>query len=222
MSVQRRRRWTVAEKVRLVEEAMQPGFSVSYVARRAGIAPSQLFAWKRRMLEGGAAAVQADDDVVAAARVREREKRVRDLERMLGRKTMEAETLREALECAAQKSALAARLSGRGRFPAKALSDVLGVPRFNLVEEAGKTLFRQPSCITPIAHEARRYGPAADRPAPGRRAADLWLPPHHRSSQPRAAQRRTRTRKPQARAEDHAGEQPRADAAHGTAPRPNA
>src|SRR3954465_14847615 len=90
-SVQRRRRWSAAEKVRLVEEAMQPDASVSLVARRAGIAPSQLFAWKRRMLEGGATAVQADDDVVAAARVRELEKRVRDLERMLGRKTLEAE-----------------------------------------------------------------------------------------------------------------------------------
>lgn len=41
-SAQRRRRWSVAEKVRLVEEAMQPGMSVSYVARRAGISPSQL------------------------------------------------------------------------------------------------------------------------------------------------------------------------------------
>ena len=55
-SVQRRRRWSAAEKVRLVEEAMQPGMSVSFVARRAGIAPSQLFAWKRRMIEGGHAA----------------------------------------------------------------------------------------------------------------------------------------------------------------------
>jgi len=44
-SVQRRRRWTTAEKVGLVEEAMQPGSSVSLVARRAGVAPSQLFAW---------------------------------------------------------------------------------------------------------------------------------------------------------------------------------
>ena len=105
-SVQRRRRWPVSEKVRLVEEAMQPGMSVSHVARRAGIAPSQLFAWKRRMLEGGAAAVQADDDVVAAARVRELEKRVRELERMLGKKTMEAEILREALDLAAPKKAV--------------------------------------------------------------------------------------------------------------------
>ena len=35
-SVQRRRRWATAEKIRLVEETMQPGMSVSYVARRAG------------------------------------------------------------------------------------------------------------------------------------------------------------------------------------------
>jgi transposase-like protein len=37
-SVQRRRRWSAAEKIRLIEEASQPGMSVSYVARRAGIA----------------------------------------------------------------------------------------------------------------------------------------------------------------------------------------
>jgi transposase len=45
-SVQRRRRWTTAEKVRLVEKVMQPGLSVSYVARRHGVAPSLLFTWK--------------------------------------------------------------------------------------------------------------------------------------------------------------------------------
>lgn len=38
-SVQRRRRWPVSEKVRLMAEAVQPGQSVSYVARRAGISP---------------------------------------------------------------------------------------------------------------------------------------------------------------------------------------
>jgi len=54
------------------------------------------------MLEGGATAVQADD-VVGAARVRELEKRVRDLERMLGKKTMEVEILKEALDLAAPK-----------------------------------------------------------------------------------------------------------------------
>jgi transposase-like protein len=64
---------------------MQPGMSVSYVARRAGVAPSLLFNWRRRMLEGGLQAVQADEDVVGASRVREPERRVRELERLLGR-----------------------------------------------------------------------------------------------------------------------------------------
>jgi len=99
-SVQRRRRWTTAEKVRLVEEATQPGSSVSYVARRTGISPSLLFRWKRCMLEGGHQAVQADEDVVGTSKVRELERRVRDLERLLGRKTMEVEILKEAIDLA--------------------------------------------------------------------------------------------------------------------------
>jgi transposase len=102
-SVQRRRRWSAAEKVRLVEETMQPGMSVSYIARRAGVAPSLLFNWRRRMLEGGLSAVQADEEVVGSSRVRELERRVRELERLLGRKTMEAEILKEALDLARVK-----------------------------------------------------------------------------------------------------------------------
>ena len=49
--MQRRRRWSVAEKVHLVEEAMQPGMSVSYVARQAGVSPSQLETRKNRICE---------------------------------------------------------------------------------------------------------------------------------------------------------------------------
>ena len=101
--VQRRRRWSTAEKIRLVEESQQPGSSVSFVARRYGLSPSLLFRWKRRMLEGGHQAVQADEELVATSRVRELERRVRDLERLLGRKTMEVEILKEALDLARTK-----------------------------------------------------------------------------------------------------------------------
>ena len=87
----------------MVEEAMQPGMSVSYVARRHGVAPSQLFAWKRRMLEGGFQAVAADEDVVGTSKVGDLEKRVRELERLLGRKTLENEILKEALALARPK-----------------------------------------------------------------------------------------------------------------------
>jgi hypothetical protein len=47
--------------------------------------------------------VQANEDVVGTSRVRELEKRVRDLERLLGRKTMENEILKEAIVVARLK-----------------------------------------------------------------------------------------------------------------------
>lgn len=102
-SVQRRRRWTLAEKVQLVEEANQPWGSISYVARKYGISASQLFRWRRLMAEGGKTAVQADDEVVAASQVKELKRQIRQLERLLGRKTMEVEILKEALEIACSK-----------------------------------------------------------------------------------------------------------------------
>ena len=102
-SVQRRRRFSVMDKVRMVEEANQPGMTVSYVARKYGISPSMLFSWRRRMAEGGKQAVQADEELVAASEVRELKKRIRELERVLGKKTLENEILREAVELAHQK-----------------------------------------------------------------------------------------------------------------------
>ncbi|MDB5381021.1 MAG: transposase [Rhodospirillales bacterium] len=100
--IQRRRRYTSDEKVRLVEQTMQPGLTASAVARLHGVSPSLLFQW-RRMAEGGHEAVRADEEVVPLSRVRELEHRVRELERLLGRKTMETEILREALEQARPK-----------------------------------------------------------------------------------------------------------------------
>lgn len=55
------------------------------------------------MTDGGHEAVRADDDVVSASEARRLEDRVRELERMLGRKTMEVEILKEALELARVK-----------------------------------------------------------------------------------------------------------------------
>jgi transposase len=100
---ERRRCYTAQEKVRLVEQTMQPGMTVSAVARLHGVSPSLLFQWRRRMTEGGQEPVRADEEVVPISRVRELENRVRELERLLGRKTMETEILREALAQARPK-----------------------------------------------------------------------------------------------------------------------
>jgi transposase len=58
------------------------------------------------MAEGGQEAVRADDVVVGAARVRQLEERIRGLERLLGRKTLEVEILKEALAAARAKKPL--------------------------------------------------------------------------------------------------------------------
>ena len=55
------------------------------------------------MSEGGKEAVRADDAVVAASEMRRLEERVRELERLLGRKALEVEILKEALDLARAK-----------------------------------------------------------------------------------------------------------------------
>lgn len=53
-SVERRRRWSAAEKERLVAASLES--SVSAVAREAGIHPSQLYGWRRQLLRRSPAA----------------------------------------------------------------------------------------------------------------------------------------------------------------------
>ena len=55
------------------------------------------------MSDGGKVAVKADDKVVSVSEAKALKKRIRDLERLLGKKTMEAEILKEALEIAREK-----------------------------------------------------------------------------------------------------------------------
>lgn len=93
----RRRHWTTEQKLRIIDESFAPGESVSSVARRHGVAPNLLYRWRRLMAEGGAVAVGSDEPVVGSSEVRRLEERVRELERLLGRKTLEVEILKEAL-----------------------------------------------------------------------------------------------------------------------------
>jgi transposase len=50
-SVQRRRRWSQAEKEQIVAAAMEPGAVASEVARAAGIHTSQLFRWRQQLCD---------------------------------------------------------------------------------------------------------------------------------------------------------------------------
>jgi transposase len=48
-SLRPRRRWSKADKERIVAAAMEPGAVVSAVAREAGIQASQLFRWRQQL-----------------------------------------------------------------------------------------------------------------------------------------------------------------------------
>ena len=108
-SVARRRRWSPEEKRAMVQEAESPGMSVSSVARKYGIHPNQLFRWRRLMYEGALCAVKAGEEVVPATEVKALRERIRQLERLLGRKTMEVEILKEAIAIAREKKLLLRR-----------------------------------------------------------------------------------------------------------------
>ncbi len=87
----------------MVEATYEPGVTVSLMARRNGIQPNQHFAWRKLAAQGALAATSACKEVVAASKYRAVQSQVRELHRLLGKKTMEAEILPEALDFAAPK-----------------------------------------------------------------------------------------------------------------------
>ncbi len=102
----RRRRFSTEQKRELVEAALAPGSSISAGARRYGISSSLLFRWRRLMENGELESLGADEEVVPASKVKQLQARVRELERLLGKKTLEAESLKEALDPTRSKKLL--------------------------------------------------------------------------------------------------------------------
>ncbi|WP_316890985.1 IS3-like element ISRso10 family transposase [Ralstonia edaphi] len=135
---ERRRRWSVEEKLAMVRESFEPGKTVSMVARRHGVNPNQVFQWRKLYQDGSLSAVSAGEEVVPASELAEALKQVRELQRMLGKKTMENEILREAVEYGRAKkldSALAIVAGGR---PVKLVCEVLGVARSNVAAKRAR------------------------------------------------------------------------------------
>lgn len=102
----RRRRYSGSEKRRILAEVGEPGASVSSVARRYRISPSLVFRWRKLHEQGGLRGLEADEAVVPESEVKQLRAQVRELQRLLGKKTMEAEILKDALDLARSKKLL--------------------------------------------------------------------------------------------------------------------
>lgn len=92
------KRKTPQEKIAIIQQTMKPGMTVPHVDRLHGIQPSLLFKWKKQYQEGRLTAVAAGEDVVPASELAAAIKQIKELQRLLGKKTMEVEILKEAVE----------------------------------------------------------------------------------------------------------------------------
>ncbi|MDC8826982.1 IS3 family transposase [Escherichia coli] len=112
---EKRRRRTTQEKIAIVQQSFEPGMTVSLVARQHGVAASQLFLWRKQYQEGSLTAVAAGEQVIPASELAAAMKQIKELQRLLGKKTMENELLKEAVEYGRAKKVDSARaLIARG------------------------------------------------------------------------------------------------------------
>jgi len=84
---------TPEEKWQIVQEGIKSG-NVSETCRRHGLAPSLLYRWKDEAEAGAKAALGGKS---AAAGETEKDQRIRQLERTLGRKSLEIEILKNVV-----------------------------------------------------------------------------------------------------------------------------
>ncbi|HBZ1173933.1 TPA: IS3 family transposase [Klebsiella pneumoniae] len=112
---EKRRRRTTQEKIAIVQQIFEPGMAVSLVTRHHSVAARQLFLWRKQYQKGSLTAVAAGEQVVSASELAAAMKQIKEVQRLLGKKTMENELLKEAVEYGRGKKVDSARaLIARG------------------------------------------------------------------------------------------------------------
>ena len=95
MSEQRKyRTFTAEQKLEIVLAGLRAEVTVKELCRSHGIAETLYYTWREKLLAGGREALAGKEERQGE---RELKRRVRDLERALGRKTYELEIAGEAL-----------------------------------------------------------------------------------------------------------------------------
>ena len=95
MAEQRKyRKFTAKQKAEIVLAGLRGEVSIEEVCRQHEIAETLYYSWREKLLEGGQAALAGKDERNGE---RELQKKIRELERALGRKTYELEIAGEAL-----------------------------------------------------------------------------------------------------------------------------
>lgn len=91
-----RRRFTPEFKREQMARLARGEVTLSELSREIQVNPTVVRRWKHLIERGSETAVAANEDVVPASEVRAAMQRIKELERALGRKTMEVEILQAA------------------------------------------------------------------------------------------------------------------------------
>src|SRR6266404_8276195 len=143
--------------------------TVAELSRELDIVPSVIRTWARRSEAGAATAVAANEDVVPASQLREAYSRIRELERLLGRKQMEIEILEAARDIVKKVRGCAKGPGGDGAGDDGGLLHAGGEPADGVL--------RPPGAPAGALSAGRRCGgPPAD-PRGDQQPGHLWLPP---------------------------------------------
>ena len=95
MSEQRKyRTWTAQQKIEIVLAGLRGDRSVKEICREHEIAETLYYSWREKLLEGGKTALAGKEERTGEKELR---RKIRELERALGRKTYELEIAGEAL-----------------------------------------------------------------------------------------------------------------------------
>ena len=120
--------------------ALSPGKAFRWWLGVTASMPTQLFLWRKLYQDGSLSAVSAGEVVVPASELSDALKQIRELQRMLGKKTMEAEILKEAVGIARSRKWIAHSALVAGGRPVKLVSECLGVARSQLTVRIKQSL----------------------------------------------------------------------------------
>jgi transposase len=93
-----RRIFTAEFKRGIVQQLERGEKTLPEVCREFDLQPDVVRNWRRRVEAGARTAVTANEEVVPASAYREAQQRIRELERLVGKKQMEVEILQAAQE----------------------------------------------------------------------------------------------------------------------------
>ncbi len=91
-----RRIFTAQFKQEQIARVVRQELTLAELARELAVSPSVVRRWQHLSTNGSSAAVGANEEVVPVSELRAAQHRIRDLERALGKKTMEVEILQAA------------------------------------------------------------------------------------------------------------------------------